>query len=228
MTAIIGLRGVGIVTLAADTRRRDQVTGQLKQVRKVHQWSSELIFAQGGAGTGAADEVVRRLFAERADIGDDMLSVIEFLKTHSSDIIAPALERWRQAGKTMPPTYLVFGAVDSQTRNGIHVSFDLVAGQLLLTLDTPGPYFTGISTNLIQQIATEVYFEFNSENSSVLSFDAYALEVVSRVSNAFPNDVSLPIDIGFVRCERAGRIEAGLKVDISVLPESDPRLLVHI
>ena len=58
MTMIIGHRGIGFCTLATDSRRRDHVTQELRNVRKLHQLSDEIILAQGGAGTGAADEVV--------------------------------------------------------------------------------------------------------------------------------------------------------------------------
>ncbi|MBL4616455.1 MAG: hypothetical protein JKY46_02070 [Robiginitomaculum sp.] len=103
MTAILGHRYSGVCFLAADSRRRDHITGDLSCVQKLHKWSDRLIFAQGGAGTGGADLVVKEMMQCRGKLGASLSSVSNFLMKEAPSLMSAAVSKWGGAGKVFHP-----------------------------------------------------------------------------------------------------------------------------
>lgn len=223
---IIGQRGVGFCTLAADTRRRDHVTQALCRVSKVHKLSDQLLLAQGGAGTGATDEVVA---AVKANSATSSMNIHECARTVSQ--IAPAFmeivkSNWQSRGLTMPPTFVVLASVDKKSGLGIHKGINLLDGTESDFIDA-GPYFTGVSTNLIQQKASEEWHRRMAGSTKTLAFDSFAVSVAALVEQEKPQDVGLPVDVGIVRFSSEG-FECALLEGVENVTQSDSRFVLDL
>ena len=221
---IIGHRGIGFCTLATDSRRRDHFTQELRNVKKLHKLSDGIILAQGGAGSGAADDVVSQLKMRAAQAPIDIATCIGIVKSEAPLIMEKATLRWSEKGHQIPPTQILLASVSSNTSVGTHVSIRL--NDLEVTLfNEPGPYFTGSNTNLIQQEASTEWCRRKEIDDSSLAFDTFVVSVARRLEEIVPQDIGLPVDVGIIHSNE-NELECIIRKDLSVGTEPDSRFSI--
>lgn len=185
MTAIFGHCLPGRVFLAADTRRRDQVTHALTTVSKLHRVSSGVLIAQGGAGSGAADEVVKRLLQIGA------AATLENVSTAAAEIGPPiileAQKTWAVSKLQMPPTRIVIAAINEEGHGEIR-SVNLQDGSVGRHLET---YCAGSDTPAICAAC--------SRQHAHRAFDMFAIAVISDLERTHSRDIGFPVDVGVIR-----------------------------
>jgi hypothetical protein len=198
MTILLGYRGAGFSFLAADTRRRDHVTGAVRRVSKVHKLSNSLLVGQGGAGTGAADEVVKAIKAQPAEKVSEIEGCVAAVHDCAPAIMRVALTAWSSRGRLMPPTCLVIAYVD-QCGFGRHTLIDLVSGHQTDLADER-LYVAGTNTRHFLALAETRWEEFSSANGCPqVPLDVFASKVIDDAARADPNNVGMPCDVGIVR-----------------------------
>ncbi|RVK60588.1 hypothetical protein CN155_04835 [Sinorhizobium meliloti] len=194
MTVIFGECHDGRVFLAADTRRRDQVTEQLWIVEKLHRLSDDIIIAQGGAGTGAGDEMVGRLKSLGPAISLDEL--VAECTSAGPGIIAAAAKEWAAEGKIIPPTFVIC-ASHSDNGRGIIKSINLASG---VVAEFPDQFVSGSNTKETVDVLGRL-------RGKARGFDEFAISSVAALERAVPHNIGLPVDVGVVR-NSAGRWES--------------------
>lgn len=214
MTAIIGHASRGAAFLSTDTRRRDHSTGQLREQRKLHQWSNQVLIAQGGAGTGAADVVLASLWENQKRIGPDVDAVEAAIAEVAPPLMACAIQKWRGEGKTIPATKLILASVCTDSNSGMIRAIDLASGMCVHESKAPQPYMTGSDTPAIVSAVSEEFHRLR-DTSGAFSFDCLAVNAIMRLSVSHACDIQLPADVGSVRWDPstnswAVRIERGL------------------
>ena len=198
MTIILGHRGNGFCTLAADSRRSDQITHETKRVCKLHKLSNQIILAQGGAGTGAADDVVTALKRHEVEEAVDISSYIEIVKKVAPPIMEKASSKWNEQGRKILPTRLILASIDAGTGIGIHVSI-LLNSLDICCFSEPGPYFTGSKSESIEKAASVEWFRRMEDDNASLAFDDFAISVTKNLEHDDANGIGLPVDVGIIR-----------------------------
>jgi hypothetical protein len=223
---IIGQRGIGYCTLAVDARRRDHVTQDIRNVKKLHKLSDQIIVAQGGAGSGAADDIVSELKLRTAGALNDIVSCIEIVREAAPSIMEDAASRWRANGLQIPPTQLIFASVDHISGIGVHVAIRL--NDLSVTqFNESGPYFTGSNTLLIQEKASEEWFRLMDADDTSMAYDNYAIAVAQHLEHVDPMNIGLPVDVGVVRLNQCD-FECVIRENLSQANDPDPRFLLAL
>jgi hypothetical protein len=203
VTAIIGQMAHSAAFLGADTRRRDHGNGTLTVKRKLHWWSDQVIFAQGGAGTGAADAVVQSLFENRASIGPSVGEIAKALSKIGPPILSEARRAWKNNGKVLPPTSLTLATVCQTSGLGQIWSADLENGETETFGAFPRPTFSGTKTRALVEVASAINYELRTGLLDPLPFDRLVTETLAILGSMHPKDVQLPADIGFVTLNRS-------------------------
>jgi hypothetical protein len=226
MTLIIGQRGRNFSALAADTRRRDHVTGDLRRVHKIHRLSDRILLAQGGAGTGAADDVVSALKADRDVASMTVTGCVRLVSKVAPEIMARAEGNWAKHGRTIPPTFLILASVDVRTKQGFHKSISLTDGTQK-TFKDDGPYFAGTNTPLICEVASNEWARRMAADPTSLAFDDFTTTVTETVSAQAPQDIGLPVDVGVVRLVK-GQFQCTLSEEIDSDTPADPAFNIKL
>lgn len=184
MTVIFGECLNGRVFLAADTRRRDHITGQPSVRDKLHKLSNSVVVAQGGAGSGAADEMV--LILKSMD-NPTLEQVVETCRREGPSILAIATDEWLKKGMTIPPTFIVVASVDPEGAGTI-TSIDLATGA---SKDFKEAFISGTHTQQAILVLSE-------HRSNATAFDALAVNSVLQLQREFPDNISMPVDVAVV------------------------------
>ncbi|MFP5078638.1 hypothetical protein ACLE20_15135 [Rhizobium sp. YIM 134829] len=193
MTVVFGECFAGKVFLAADTKRRDHQNGRLSIVDKLHRLSNDVIIAQGGAGTGAADVMVAKLKDIAHQASPDQ--IIAACQADGPVILREAAKTWRINDRQIPPTFIITASIGSDG-NGRIVSINLSTGE-------PSQHRSSFVSGTHTAQAAEV---LGGLRSHCAGFDALAVRSVVELERLASSDIGMPVDVGIIEETAEGRV----------------------
>lgn len=187
MTVIFGECHKSKVFLAADTRRRDHITGHISYKDKIHKLSDKVIITQGGAGSGAADVMVLALKKLSNPSVDDVIAACQ---SDGPSIMKTAAENWASNNLTIPTTFVIAASVND-AGFGLIRSINLATGAV-----------QGFDNQFVSGTHTpQAVSVLGGLRGSARGFDWFAVASVAQLQNEFPADIGLPVDVAVVQKE---------------------------